>query len=167
MIRSLEVRDLVVIERAELAPAAGLTAVTGETGAGKTVLAQALALLTGGPADASAVRPGARHALIQATIALPDGFWERLDDDDPAAALRELAEDEREVVLARRVPAEGRARAMIDGQAAPRDAVAALARHLIRFSAQHEHRRLVSPSRSLPSGTSTRVLAGRDSAPSA
>ena len=149
MIRSLEVRDLVVIERAELAPAPGLTAVTGETGAGKTVLAQALALLTGGPADASAVRPGARHALVQATVALPDGFWERLDEDDPALALRELAEDEGEVVLARRVPAEGRARALIDGQAAPRDAVGALARHLIRFSAQHEHRRLVSPASQL------------------
>ena len=57
MIRSLEVRDLVVIERAELAPADGLTAITGETGAGKTVLAQALALLTGAPADSGAV-PG-------------------------------------------------------------------------------------------------------------
>ena len=145
MIRTLEVRDLVVIERAELAPPAGLTAITGETGAGKTVLAQALGLLAGAPADAGAVRPGARHALVQATIALPDGFWERLDEDDPAAALRELAEDEAEVVIARRVPAEGRARAMIDGQAAPREAVAALARALIRFSAQHEHRRLVSP----------------------
>ncbi len=149
MIRSLEVRDLVVIERAELAPAAGLTAITGETGAGKTVLAQALALLTGAPADASAVRPGARHALVQATIAVPDGFWDLLDEEDPARALRELAEDEREVVLARRVPAEGRARALIDGQAAPRDAVAALARHLIRFSAQHEHRRLVNPASQL------------------
>lgn len=145
MIRSLEVRDLVVIERAELAPAAGLTAITGETGAGKTVLAQALALLTGAPADSGAVRPGARHALVQATIGVPDGFWERLDEDDPALGIRELADDEREVVLARRVPAEGRARALIDGQAAPRDAVAALARHLVRFSAQHEHRRLVNP----------------------
>ena len=149
MIRSLEVRDLVVIERAELVPAAGLTAITGETGAGKTVLAQALALLTGAPADASAVRPGARHALVQATVEVPDGFWDALDEDDPALALRELAEDEREVVLARRVPAEGRARALIDGQAAPREAVAALARHLIRFSAQHEHRRLVNPASQL------------------
>lgn len=149
MIRSLEVRDLVVIERAELVPAAGLTAITGETGAGKTVLAQALALLTGAPADASAVRPGARHALVQATVEVPGGFWDALDDDDPALTLRELAEDEREVVLARRVPAEGRARALIDGQAAPRDAVAALARHLIRFSAQHEHRRLVNPASQL------------------
>ncbi len=144
MIRSLEVRDLVVIERAELAPPGGLTAITGETGAGKTVLAQALGLLAGAPADASAVRPGARHALVQATLGVPEGFWDALEADDPAAGLRELVDDESEVVIARRVPAEGRARALIDGQAAPRDAVAALARALVRFSAQHEHRRLVS-----------------------
>lgn len=143
MIRSLEVRDLVVIARAELAPPAGLTAITGETGAGKTVLTQALGLLAGAPADAGSVRAGARHALVQATLALPEGFWDRLDEDDPALALRELAEDEREVVIARRVPAEGRARAMLDGQAAPREAVAALARATLRFSVQHEHRRLV------------------------
>jgi DNA repair protein RecN (Recombination protein N) len=149
VIRSLEVRDLVVIEHAELAPPAGLTAITGETGAGKTVLAQALGLLAGAPADAAAVRPGARHALVQATLAVPDGFWDRLEDDDPALALRELADHESEVVLARRVPAEGRARALIDGQAAPREAVAALARALVRFSAQHEHRRLVSPASQL------------------
>lgn len=144
MIRSLEVRDLVVIERAELTPPGGLTAVTGETGAGKTVLAQALGLLAGAPADASAVRPGARHALVQATLGVPAGFWDALEPDDPAVGLRELVDDESEVVIARRVPAEGRARALIDGQAAPRDAVAALARALVRFSAQHEHRRLVS-----------------------
>ena len=149
MIRSLEVRDLVVIEHAELAPPAGLTAVTGETGAGKTVLAQALGLLAGAPADSGAVRPGARHALVQATLEVPDGFWDGLDEDDPALALRELADDEREVVIARRVPAEGRARALIDGQTAPREAVASLARALVRFSAQHEHRRLVSPSSQL------------------
>ncbi|WP_217924269.1 hypothetical protein [Miltoncostaea oceani] len=149
MIRALEVRDLVVIERAELTPPPGLTAITGETGAGKTVLAQALGLLAGAPADPGAVRPGARHALVQATLALPPGFWDRLDEDDPARTLRELAEDEDEVVIARRVPAEGRARALIDGQAAPREAVAALARALVRFSAQHEHRRLVSPASQL------------------
>jgi DNA repair protein RecN (Recombination protein N) len=143
VIRSLEVRDLVVISRAELSPPPGLTAITGETGAGKTVLTQALGLLAGAPADAAAVRAGARHALVQATIALGEGFWDRLDEDDPARALRELVEDEREVVIARRVPAEGRARALIDGQAAPRDAVASLARATLRFSAQHEHRRLV------------------------
>ena len=143
MIRSLEVRDLVVISRAELTPPAGLTAITGETGAGKTVLTQALGLLAGAPADASAVRAGAQHALVQATLALPEGFWDRLDDDDPARPLRDLVDDEHEVVIARRVPADGRSRALIDGQAAPREAVAALARARLRFSAQHEHRRLV------------------------
>jgi len=145
VIRSLEVRDLVVIERAELEPAPGLTAITGETGAGKTVLAEALSLLAGGPADAAAVRPGARHALVQATLALPEGFWDRLDEDDPARGLRDLAEDEREVVLSRRVPADGRARAYLDGQATSREAVVALAGALLRFSGQGEGRRLVSP----------------------
>ena len=159
MIRRLEVRDLVVIERAELAPPGGLTAITGETGAGKTVLAQALGLLTGAPAD-SGVGAARREAGAGAgrAVAAP-GFWERLEDDDPALALRELAEDEDEVVLARRVPAEGRARAMIDGQAAPRDAVAALARSLVRFSAQHEHRRLGEPVQ--PARRPRRVRAGR------
>jgi DNA repair protein RecN (Recombination protein N) len=144
VIRRLEIRGLVVIEQGELEPAPGLTAITGETGAGKTVVAQALALLVGAQADARAVRPGARHALVQATLALPDGFWDDLDEDDPAAALRELADDESEVVVARRVPAEGRARALIDGQAAQREAVGALAGRLVRFSSQHEGRRLVA-----------------------
>lgn len=149
MIRELQVRDLVVIERAGLEPAPGLTAVTGETGAGKTVFTQALGLLAGVPVDASAVRPGAHHALVEATLALPQGFWDRLDEDDPALTLRELVEDEREVVVGRRVPAQGRARALIDGQTAARDAVAALVRHRVRFSAQHDHRRLVSPATQL------------------
>jgi DNA repair protein RecN (Recombination protein N) len=149
VIRSLEIRDLVVIERAELEPAPGLTAITGETGAGKTVLAQALALLAGAPADARGVRPGARHALVQATVAVPDGLWDALDEDDPARDLREVAEDESEVVMARRVPAEGRARALLDGQAVAREALASLAGALLRFSGQHEHRRLVGPAAQL------------------
>lgn len=144
MIRSLEVRDLVVIADAELTPPPGLTAITGETGAGKTVLTQALGLLAGAPADPGAVRAGARHALVQATIALPGGFWDRLDEDDPILPLRELVDGEDEVVIARRVPAQGRARALVDGQAAPVDAVAALARAVMRFAAQHDHRKLVS-----------------------
>ena len=86
VIRALEVRDLVVIERAEIAPPAGLTAITGETGAGKTVLAQALGCWPARPPTPAPVRPGARHALVQATLAVPDGFWDRLEDDDPAAA---------------------------------------------------------------------------------
>jgi DNA repair protein RecN (Recombination protein N) len=145
VIRSLEIRDLVVIERAQLEPAPGLTVITGETGAGKTVLAQALELLAGGAADARAVRPGARQALVQATVALPEGFWDRLEEDDPAAGLRELCEDQGEIVIARRIPAEGRARCLLDGHAVPREALASLAGALLRFSGQHQHRRLVGP----------------------
>ncbi len=145
MIREIEIRDLVVIERAHIEPAQGLTAITGETGAGKTVVAQALGLLAGGPVDPRAVRPGARHALVQATVAVPDGFWDALDPDDPALQVRDLAEDPTEVVVARRVPAEGRARALVDGQVASRDGVAAFVGALVRFSGQHEQRRLVGP----------------------
>ncbi|MBU6362624.1 MAG: DNA repair protein RecN [Acidobacteria bacterium] len=145
MIREIEIRDLVVIERAHIEPVEGLTAITGETGAGKTVVAQALGLLAGGQADAKAVRPGAKHALVQATVAVPEGFWDSLDPDDPAQQVRELAEDDAEVVVARRVPAEGRARALVDGQVASREGVAAFVGALVRFSGQHEQRRLVGP----------------------
>ena len=145
MIRDIEIRDLVVIERAHIEPTAGLTAITGETGAGKTVVATALALLAGAPVDPKAVRPGAKHALVQATVQVPDGFWDDLDPDDPALQVRELADDDGEVVVARRVPAEGRARALVDGQVASRDAVASFIGGLVRFSGQHEQRRLVGP----------------------
>ncbi len=149
MIREIEIRDLVVIERAHIEPAPGLTAITGETGAGKTVVAQALGLLAGAQADPRAVRPGAPHALVQAVIAVPDGFWDALDEDDPALQVRELADDPREVVVARRVPAEGRARALVDGQVASRDGVAAFVTALVRFSGQHDQRRLVGPAAQL------------------
>lgn len=144
MIRRLAIHGLVVIDSAELEPAPGLTAITGETGAGKTVLAQALALLVGGAADAKAVRPGARHALVEATMSLPDGFWEGAEGDDPLAVARELVDDPAEAVVAVRVPAQGRARALIDGQTTTRAAAAALAGRGVRFSSQHEGRTLVA-----------------------
>ena len=149
MISRLAIRDLVVIAGAEIEPGPGLTAITGETGAGKTVLAQALGLLAGAPADQKAVRPGARFALVEATISLPDGFWEALDEDDPALELRTLVESDDEVVVARRIPADGRARSLVDGQAAPRAGVSSLVAALVRFSGQHAQRRLVSPSHQL------------------
>lgn len=144
MIRRLEIRGLVVIDRAEIEPGPGLTAITGETGAGKTVVAQALALLVGGQADSRGVRPGAKHALVEATLGLPKGFWDELDDEDPAKDVRELVDDETEVVVAQRVPAEGRSRALLDGQTVTRAAAGSVAGGLIRFSSQHEGRRLVA-----------------------
>ncbi len=144
MIRRLAINGLVVIERAELDPAPGLTAITGETGAGKTVIAQALSMLVGAPADAKAVRPGARHALVEATLGLPKGFWDGSDDDGQLAAAQELVEDPAEAVVAVRVPAEGRARALVDGQTTTRAAAAAITGKIVRFSSQHEGRKLVA-----------------------
>lgn len=144
MIRRLEISGLVVIESADLELGPGLVTITGETGAGKSVLIQSLNLLAGAPADPSLVRPGHGHALVQATLQLPDRFWDGLADDDPAGGLRDLLEDESEVVVARRIPAEGRARAFIDGQAAAAPAVGALVRHAVRFSGQGDQYRLLS-----------------------
>jgi DNA repair protein RecN (Recombination protein N) len=145
MILSLEIHGLVVIEHAELEFGPGLTVITGETGAGKTVLTNALTLLGGAATDPGVVRPGHRQALVQATVRVPDGFWGRLDEDDPAAALRELVDDPGEFTVTRRIPADGRARSLIDGAVAPRAAVAALVGCLVRFSGQGDHRMLTSP----------------------
>lgn len=144
MIRRLAINGLVVIDRAELDPAPGLTAITGETGAGKTVIAQALSMLVGAPADAKAVRPGARHALVEATLGLPPGFWDGADDDGQLSAAQDLVEDPGEAVVAVRVPAEGRARALVDGQTTTRAAAAAITGRIVRFSSQHEGRKLVA-----------------------
>jgi DNA repair protein RecN (Recombination protein N) len=145
VIRSLEIHGLVVIERAELEFGSGLTVITGETGAGKTVLTNALGLLGGAPTDAGVVRPGHRQALVQATFRVPERFWSQLDDDDPAAALRELVDDAEEFTVTRRIPADGRARSLVDGTVAPRAAVAALIGHLVRFSGQGDPRALTAP----------------------
>ena len=96
----------------------------GEDGAGAGARAA-----DGGAGRLRGVRPGAQQALVQATVAARRALG-RLEEDDPARRSVRWRRTSDEVVLARRVPAEGRARAMIDGQAVARDAVAALARSL-------------------------------------
>src|SRR3954466_5269583 len=95
MLLELRVENLLLIERAELRLAAGLNVLTGETGAGKTVLAHALDLLLGGRARPGIVRPGAEEAYVE-------GVFEGSDGED--------------VVLARRVTAAGRTRAYVNGR---------------------------------------------------
>ena len=98
MLLELRIENLLLIDRAELRPGPGLNAITGETGAGKTVLAHALDLLLGGKPRAGIVRPGASEAYVEGVFDLPDGLLEL----EEFADLRErLAEDEGEVVLAR------------------------------------------------------------------
>ena len=143
MLRSLRIENLVLIRDAELAPAAGLTAITGETGAGKTILAQALGLLLGARGDAAAVGAGGSEAYVEAEFDVPEGFFE----DDELTAFAELApEDEPMLVLARRVFGDGRTRAYAWGRAVAREDLAAATERLVAMSGQFEQRRLARPS---------------------
>ena len=134
MIRELRVENLLLIERAELRFADGLNVLTGETGAGKTVLAQALDLLLGGRAKPNIVRPGAAEAYVEGSFALPPSLEAELGERLPAGA--------DEIILARRVSPDGRTRAYVNGRTATVGDLRELAQQLITFYGQHEHRKL-------------------------
>src|SRR3954466_421163 len=143
MLRRLRIENLVLIHEAELAFAPGLSAITGETGAGKTILAQAIGLLLGAKGDAALVGPAQPDAYVEAEFDLPAALLE----EEACESLLELRpEDEEGVVLARRIGSEGRTRAYAWGRSAAREDVAALAERLLAMSGQFEQRRLARPS---------------------
>ncbi len=143
MLRRLRIENLVLIREADLAFGPGLNAVTGETGAGKTIFAQAIGLLLGARADASSVGADGEEAYVEAELDVPDGFF----DEEDVAALAELRpEGEAGLVLARRVFGDGRTRAYAWGRAVAREDVAGAAERLIAMSGQFEQRRLARPS---------------------
>jgi DNA repair protein RecN (Recombination protein N) len=139
MLRELRIENLLLIERAELRLGEGLNAITGETGAGKTVLAHSLDLLMGGKAKSGIVRPGAAEAWVEGIFDLPAGL---LDEPELAELAERLPEDAEEVVLGRRVSASGRTSAFVAGRAATAADLKALGGRLLAFFGQHEHRKL-------------------------
>jgi DNA repair protein RecN (Recombination protein N) len=143
LLRRLRIENLVLIRDAELDPASGLNAITGETGAGKTILAQAIGLLLGAKGDAAYLGPGAEEAYVEAEFDLPAGLLE----EEGLEALAELRPaDEEGLVVARRVFADGRTRAYAWGRSAAREDLAAVAERLVAMSGQFEQRRLARPS---------------------
>jgi DNA repair protein RecN (Recombination protein N) len=137
MLRRLRIENLVLIREAELELAPGLNAITGETGAGKTILAQAIGLLLGTKGDDSFVGPAGTEAYVEAELDVPDELEE----------LAELVpEDEDALVVARRVFGDGRTRAYAWGRAAAREDVGAAVERVVAMSGQFEQRRLARPS---------------------
>jgi DNA repair protein RecN (Recombination protein N) len=133
----LQLRDLVLVDQAELEFSAGLTALTGETGAGKSIVVDALLLIAGGRAAGDVVRQGAERAEITASFAtLPAGAVSWLEEQS--------IDHDGELVVRRVVGADGRSRAYVNGQVVPLLALRELAEFLIEIHGQQEFQHLVS-----------------------
>jgi DNA repair protein RecN (Recombination protein N) len=139
MLLELRIENLLLIERAELRLGPGLNAITGETGAGKTILAHSFDLLMGGRARSGIVRPGAGEAYVEGVFDLPDGL---LDDPELAEIAERLPEGSTELVIGRRVSGTGRTSAFLGGRSAAAPDLQALGSRLLAFYGQHEHRKL-------------------------
>lgn len=124
MLEELSVRQLGVIDELSLTFAPHLTAVTGETGAGKTLVVEAIELLVGGRADSRLVRPGATEARVDGRFRVPGGD---------------------EVVISRVVPRDGRSRAYLDGRPASQSELAELGATLVDLQGQHAQQSLLAP----------------------
>jgi DNA repair protein RecN (Recombination protein N) len=146
MLLELRIENLLLIERAELRLGRGLNALTGETGAGKTILAHSLDLIMGGKARPQIVRPGASEAYVEGVFELPDGLF---DDPELGELAQRLPDDASELVLGRRVSASGRTSAFVQGRMASAPDLQALGSMLLSFYGQHEHRKLTLASAQL------------------
>ena len=131
MLTQLQIRDFAIIEAAELELRQGLTALTGETGAGKSILVDAVMLAIGARADAGVIRHGAERTEISAVFDLSGNEAAR-------SWLREQELDDDEVILRRTIGSDGRSRAYINGQTQPLAQVRALGELLIDIHGQQE-----------------------------
>lgn len=139
MLTCLRVRHLAIIDELEVELGAGLNVITGETGAGKSILIDALGLVLGEKGRPELVRTGAKQAEVEALF--------DLSDDAEALARLEASGLEREVelIVRRVVSASGRTRAYLNGRLATAGQLSALAKGLVDISSQHEHHTLVDP----------------------
>ncbi|MGA7986675.1 MAG: AAA family ATPase, partial [Burkholderiales bacterium] len=140
MLRALGIRDFVIVQRVDMEFGPGFTVLTGETGAGKSILVDAIELLMGGRADAATVREGAARAELSAEF--------DLDQGTPLAAWlaeRELEGDPGNLILRRSVDPAGRSRCFINGRAATLAQLREAGEYLVDIHGQHAHQSLLRP----------------------
>ena len=137
MLRALSIRDFVIVDRLELEFSPGFTVLTGETGAGKSIMVDALAMVLGERADAIVVRGGAERAEIAAEVGTDDrpDITRWLNEN-------ELAGDDGALLMRRVVEASGRSRGFINGHAATLAQLRQLGERLVDIHGQHEHQSL-------------------------
>ncbi|MCO5973644.1 DNA repair protein RecN [Actinoallomurus soli] len=142
MVEEVRIQNLGVIEEAVLELSPGFNVVTGETGAGKTMVVTSLGLLFGGRADPQRVRPGADRATVEGRIVLSE-------DGRVAARVEEAGGelDDGALILTRSVSAEGRSRAHVGGRQAPVSVLINLADDLVAVHGQSDQQRLLQPGR--------------------
>ncbi|HET7476846.1 MAG TPA: DNA repair protein RecN [Dermatophilaceae bacterium] len=139
MLRQIRIRGLGVIQDATLDLAPGLNVLTGETGAGKTMVVSGLGLLLGARADAGLVRDGARAAVVEGVVALPADHPARARAEDAGADVED------ELILARSIADGGRSRAHVGGRAAPVGLLGELGQLLVAVHGQADQWRLRRP----------------------
>ena len=144
MIEQITLRDLGVIAQATLPMGPGFTAITGETGAGKTMVVTGLGLLMGARSDAGTVRSGAEQAVVEGVWIVPEegAVGERVRD--AGGEVEPIGDGRAELYLGRTVTAEGRSRASVGGRTAPAGVLAELAEHLVVVHGQSDQLRLRS-----------------------
>lgn len=145
MIEEIHIRDLGIITDARLPLEPGFSVLTGETGAGKTMVVTALGMLLGARSDASSVRNGAKNALAEAVIRLPRGHRALALAEEAGGTTEEIDEQSSELLLARTVNASGRSRAHVGGCSAPIGTLAQIGQSLMAVHGQSDQLRLKSP----------------------
>src|SRR5919109_1200415 len=148
MLQELTIRNFALLEEVRLAFGEGLNVLTGETGAGKSIIIDAIGTVLGGRASTDVIRTGTERALVEAIFVLPPA-------DPAAAALRALLEeagldggadgDDGTLILARELSRTGRSVARVNGRAVPVSTLAQVGEHLVDIHGQHEHLSLLRP----------------------
>ncbi|HET7672754.1 MAG TPA: DNA repair protein RecN [Burkholderiales bacterium] len=136
MLRALDVRDFVLFDHASLEPGEGFNVLTGETGAGKSMLVDAIELLVGGRADAAVVREGKERAELSAVFYVSKELARWLEEQD-------MAGDPGELILRRSIDRSGRSRCFINGHAATLAQLKEAGERLLDLHGQHAHQSLL------------------------